>query len=319
MLQFILLAGTTAINVAYFIIGSWYLTVKVIFILFRRALLPTSLKAIENDIILITGGGRGLGRQIALEFAKYKPKLIILWGRHVQSLSQTSTEVCALGTPCVYMQCDVSIKEDIDKQANEIKRQHGAVTILVNNAGLLAPGNFLEVEDEKIEQVFKVNILAHFRTVKTFLPEMQQLEHGHIVTIGSCLGISGMDGVSSYSSSKFGVTSFADSLAAMLDSATYKGVESTAVYPFQISNSMFAGCEIRFPRLFPPVDEKYVAVKTVEAVLTNTKSLMIPRLIGYVIILKTLMPFEVTTKLNKFFGVSTAMEKCKKLGNSTSS
>ncbi|XP_036367395.1 short-chain dehydrogenase/reductase 3-like [Octopus sinensis] len=130
-----------------------------------RIIQPQKKKDISQEIILVTGGGRGLGRRLALEFAKHSPKQIILWGRHLESLSQTCADVCAMGVPCVYMQCDVSNKENIDQQASICQERYGPVSILVNNAGVMYGGKVLELAAEDIEMSFKVNVLAHFRLV----------------------------------------------------------------------------------------------------------------------------------------------------------
>ncbi|XP_036354366.1 retinol dehydrogenase 10-A-like, partial [Octopus sinensis] len=80
------------------------------------------------------------------------------------------------------------------------------------------------------------------QTIRSFLPSMQERGHGHIVTIGSCLGLMGINQTSAYASSKHALTAFSESLSYIAESSGYTGVKTTMVYPFQIDNEMFAGC-----------------------------------------------------------------------------
>lgn len=268
----------------------------------------TRKKDISKEIVLITGGGSGLGRQIALELARYKPKKIILWGRNTQTLSDTCNDILSLGVACVYMVCDVGIKSKIDQQSEIVQQEHGPVTILINNAGVVAPGRILELKDDDIETIFRVNILAQLRTLRAFIPSMQNNKHGHIVTIGSCLGLMGINQTCAYASSKFGLTAYAESLSYIINKETYPGINTTVIYPFQINNNMFAGCTSRFPWMFPPVDEKFTAMKTVKAILTNTTAVIIPQYICIIYALHMLLPFSVDFLIGEFCGMSTAME-----------
>ncbi|GAB1604554.1 short-chain dehydrogenase/reductase 3-like [Argonauta hians] len=299
------------INVLHFILFVCYGLISTIFTALKgywKIIRPQKKKDITQEVILITGGGRGLGKRIALEFAKHSPKQIILWGRNLDCLAETSAQVCELGVACVYMQCDVSNKDNIEQQASICQERYGPVSILVNNAGVMYGGKLLDLEEEDIEMSFKVNVLAHFRTIRSFLPSMQESGHGHIVTIGSCLGLMAINQTGAYASSKHALTAFSESLSYISESNGYTGVNTTMVYPFQINNEMFEGCISRFPKIFPLIDEEYVAQKTVEATLTNTVSVIIPKHLTPIFWIKTIIPVEVTTMVSDFFGITSAMQ-----------
>jgi len=149
--------------------------------------IPRPYKDISQDVVLITGGGRGLGRLLAVEFAKFHPRQIVLWGRHEDTLSATARAIQLKGVPCHYMICDVSSREQVIARSAEVMQQFGGVSILVNNAAVLAGGSVTDVNAEDLRHTIDVNLMAQFWTIKAFLPEMQEHNHGHIVSISSIL------------------------------------------------------------------------------------------------------------------------------------
>jgi len=183
-------------------------------------------KSVDKDIVLITGAGSGLGRAIALEYAKLKSTLI-LWDVNEIGLQDTKMMVdseyaklrsASMGKDDVNATCstyvvDVSDRTKVqesaaqvyldlnkDKLIDEPKR---FVSVLVNNAGIYHGLMLQELKDEQIERIFKINILAHFWTVRAFLPKMIEHRKGHIVEIASMGGISGLLKQVDYCATKF--------------------------------------------------------------------------------------------------------------------
>merc|ERR1711931_399147 len=97
----------------------------------------------------------------------------------------------------------MSSREDIYRVAEKTKEQVGLVTILVNNAGIVSGSTLLETPDTKIVKTFEVNILAHFWTIKAFMPDMIEKKRGHIVNIASLAGQASINKLVDYCSSKF--------------------------------------------------------------------------------------------------------------------
>ncbi|KAH9514113.1 Short-chain dehydrogenase/reductase 3 [Bulinus truncatus] len=264
-----------------------------------------------HDIILITGGGKGIGRKLALTFAKYRPKHIILWGRTETALSQTAREVQDLNINCTYMICDVSSREQIYFLAKEVEAKFGPVSLLVNNAGVVFGNSILSSDPAETEMTFRTNTLAHFWTVRAFLPGMIKQNKGHIVAVSSMLGLTPLNGAGDYCSSKFAASGFMESLREELKSSNASGITVTTVYPYHVDNNMFAGISTRFPALFPAINEDYLAHKIVDAILTNREKVIVPKLMYFVAFFYSIAPVSAIAAIMRFTGVHKAMDQFK--------
>lgn len=124
-------------------------------------------KDISNDIALITGGASGLGRLMAIKFAK-RGAQVVIWDLNVAGLEETTKMIEELRSKkenvgkCYHYQVDISNRAQVYATAERIKQEIGTVTILVNNAGVVTGRRFLECSDEQILKTFDVNTLAHF-------------------------------------------------------------------------------------------------------------------------------------------------------------
>ncbi|KAF7476313.1 Hypothetical predicted protein [Marmota monax] len=123
--------------------------------------LPRRRKSVAGEIVLITGAGHGIGRLTAYEFAKRKSRLV-LWDINKHGVEETATECQKLGATVHAFVVDCSSREEIYSSMNQIKKEVGDVTIVVNNAGAIYPADLLSTKDEEITKTFEVNILGHF-------------------------------------------------------------------------------------------------------------------------------------------------------------
>lgn len=114
-----------------------------------------------DEICLVTGAAQGLGKLLALEFAK-RYAVLVIWDIQEEKLREVADEIKEIGSKVYPYVCDCSSREDIYKVAARVKKEVGSVSVLVNNAGILSGQTIMESGDEAIEQTFKVNTLAHF-------------------------------------------------------------------------------------------------------------------------------------------------------------
>ena len=261
---------------------------------------------LTNKVTLITGGARGLGRLVAHKMAA-KGSHLVLWDMADESLANTAREISAVGHKVTTYHCDVSNREMVYGIANKVKQDVGKVDILINNAGIVSGGPFLECSDQQLERTVEVNLLAHFWTVKAFLPHMVETNSGHIVTVASAGGIVGSSGLVDYSASKFGAFGFHEALRAELKKQKLK-IRTTIVCPFYIKSEMFAGVKTRFPLLLPILDAERVSERIVDAIIMRKQRVIMPPLV-YATWPLRLLPVSIFDKLATFLGVNDAMNE----------
>lgn len=271
--------------------------------------LPSRRRDLTGDVVLITGGGRGIGRHLAKEFAVRGAKKLILWGRTEKCLKEACEEIALMGTECHYFVCDVANREEVYKQAKVVREKVGDVTILVNNAAVVHGKSLLDSDDDALLKSQHINTMGQFWTTKAFLPRMLELQNGHVVCVNSILSLSPIPGAIDYCTSKASSLAFMESLTlGMLDCP---GVGCTTVLPFHTNTEMFQGMRVRFPQLFPPLKPEVVAQKTVDAVRTNKAFVYLPWTMHALVILKSMLPQSALEEIHKFSGSYTCMNTFK--------
>ncbi|XP_036597489.1 epidermal retinol dehydrogenase 2-like [Trichosurus vulpecula] len=253
-------------------------------------IVPRPKKNVAGEIVLITGSGSGIGRLLALRFA-HLGAILVLWDINPEGNQETCELAKKAGASGVYTYtCNCSEKQDIYRVADQVKKEVGDVTILINNAGVVTGKPFLEIPDECVEKSFDVNIKAHIWTYKAFLPAMIANNHGHLVCIASSAGLLGISKLSDYCASKFAAFGFAESLFIELFAQGHTGIKTTIVCPFFIKTGMFEGCTTANPLLLPILEPDYVVNKIMNAILEEQVYLFLPRFIYFVLFLKSFLP-----------------------------
>ncbi|TKC41283.1 hypothetical protein EI555_012655, partial [Monodon monoceros] len=210
------------------------------------AVIPRPQKNVAGEIVLITGSGSGLGRLLALKFARLG-SVLVLWDVSQEGNEETCKMAREAGATGVYAYtCDCSRKEEVYRVADQVKKEVGDVSILINNAGIVTGKKFLDCPDELMEKSFDVNFKAHLWTYKAFLPAMIANDHGHLVCISSSAGLIGVNGLADYCASKFAAFGFAESVFMETFAKKQNGIKTTIVCPFFIKTGMFDGCTTGF-------------------------------------------------------------------------
>ena len=261
---------------------------------------------IPGKTVLITGGASGIGRRLALEMAKEGAR-IVLWdldedamGRTVEELRQGSSEEHRGYT------CNVADRDRVYETAERVREEVGPVNILVNNAGYVSGKRFLDCTDEQVQRTVEVNTLAHFWTVKAFLPQMIESGNGHIVTVASAAGVIGVAGLAAYCASKWAAAGFNESLRVELKQVA-PNVRTTVVCPFFVNTGMFDGVRSRVSWLLPILEEDRVADRIVRAIRRNRAQLFLPPLVGFVPLLRVL-PATCFDGLSNLLGINRTMD-----------
>lgn len=272
---------------------------------------PRRKKNVSGEIVLITGAGSGIGRLLSLKFASLGAT-VVLWDINQEGLNNTVRLARENGAGRVHSYvCDCSKRQDVYRVADQVKKEVGDVSILINNAGIVTGKRFLDSPDSLIEKTMDVNTMAHFWTYKAFLPAMIASNHGHLVSIASAAGLCGVNSLSDYCASKFAAVGFAESIDMEMRDLRKTGVKTTTVCPYLINTGMFDGAKTKWPHLLPILDPEYVAERIITAVRQNQELLIIPRILYILWFLKSFLPVKAILLLLDYFGNFNVMDTFK--------
>lgn len=260
---------------------------------------------IAGRTAVITGGGSGIGRLLALALAR-KGADVAVWDVDGEAAEVVAEEVRAAGRRGWAHRCDVGDQASVDAAAAATLADAGVVDLLINNAGVVSGKPFLELTQADVERTFRVNVLSLYWVTGALLPQMVERGRGHVVTIASAAGLVGVARQTDYSASKHAAVGFDESLRAEL-AKTAPGVRTTVVCPFYIDTGMFDGVQTRFPRLLPILDPDHVVERIVAAIERDRARLVLPPIVRLVPAARVLPP-KLADRLMGFFGVNQTMD-----------
>lgn len=165
----------------------------------------------SREIVLITGGSSGIGAAIVRELCQ----------RNIQVVNVDISPPKVPESPASnvhFYKLDVSSSAAISAVAKQMRAEVGTPTVVINNAGLGGGQLVLDESDETLERIVSINLMAHFKMAKEFLPDMIERNHGHIVTVASMASFSSIPSIASYCATKAGVLAFHECLAGELKS-----------------------------------------------------------------------------------------------------
>lgn len=165
--------------------------------------------------VLVTGGGAGLGRGIALAFGRAGARLVLL-DIDETALQDTAGMLASEGVECVNVQADVSSRGQMERAASEVLNGVGSIDVLVNNAGVGVGGELKDVPLDDIDWIVGINLLGEIYGTRLFLPGMIERGSGHIVNVASLSGLVVLPFHIPYTTTKFGLVGFSEALYAEL-------------------------------------------------------------------------------------------------------
>ena len=189
---------------------------------------------LNGKVAIITGGGQGIGRVIALLFAKHGANLVIadINGEQAQA---TAGEIQSLGEKSLALRIDVSQLKEAERLGEATMSTFGRVDILVNNAGITRDGLFLRMKEDDWDSVLAVNLKGVFNCSKAVIRSMSKQRSGRIINLASVVGLTGNAAQANYAASKAGVIGFTKTLAREFGS---RGICVNAVAPGYIDTEM---------------------------------------------------------------------------------
>tara|TARA_B100000686_G_scaffold354281_1_gene463710 strand:- start:14976 stop:15737 length:762 start_codon:yes stop_codon:yes gene_type:complete len=190
----------------------------------------------ENKKVLVTGGGRGIGRAIALSFAK-KGFDVALVARTKSEIDLVSDEIVSLGVNAIAKVCDVTSSQEVDRVFTEIEKTMGKIDIFIANAGLLLKNELIHTDDNLWKKIIDTNLNSVFYTTRSVIKGMIERKSGKIIVISSVSGKLGGAYRSAYHAAKHGAIGFVRSIA--LEVAEYN-ITINAICPGFVETKMMA-------------------------------------------------------------------------------
>jgi len=192
------------------------------------------MQSIAGKVAVITGAGRGIGRAIAIAFAQ-EGIHVGLVGRTLENLQQVKEELQPYNVNVSIAAADVADLDSITAAVESVRRELGAIDILINNAGIGKFGGFMELTPEEWTNIIDVNVKGVYYTTRAVLPEMMERNAGDIINISSTAGQKGAPLTSAYTASKAAVNGLTESL--MLE-VRKKNIRVTALTPSTVATDM---------------------------------------------------------------------------------
>ena len=227
-------------------------------------------KKMKNKTAIITGGGRGIGKEITILLGKQGANVVVCSRTEseinsvVKEIKQLNSQVSVLG-----VKCDVSISSQINSLVKSAEKFGSkTIDILVNNAGVAFNKKLIDTSEEEWDQTINTNLKGAFLFTKAVLPYMIRRKSGVILNLNSGAGKAGFSNLSSYCASKFGLTGLAESLA--LEVPTYN-IRVLTVFLGQVATKMWQDFDYNYyeknkNRMLNP---QKVAAKIVEVIFDS--------------------------------------------------
>jgi short-subunit dehydrogenase len=232
------------------------------------------MKQLRGKKALITGAASGIGRAIALEFARQGIDLFLV-DINACGLASVSADCRAAGIEVRERKCDVSLPSEISATVHAIAHHWGGVDILVNNAGITYYGRTDEMSAEHWDRLMQINLSSHVQFTRELLPSLLARREAHVLNVCSMFGLIAMPKLTAYCTSKYAMVGFSEALRAEYGR---EGLGVTALCPGFVATNLFASAPVPDngkgpkipPRIFCTTPEK-IARTAVRAIRRNRR------------------------------------------------
>jgi NAD(P)-dependent dehydrogenase (short-subunit alcohol dehydrogenase family) len=247
-----------------------------------------TVRSLTGQVVAITGGARGIGRATAAALIAQGARVAI--GDIDAPLAEKTASELSLPSrpPAIGLPLDVTDRDSFAAFLDETERQLGPLDVLVNNAGIMPVGPFVEESDAAARRLVDINIhgviLGSKLAIERFLPRGR----GHIVQLASIAGKGGFPGGATYCATKHAVVGLTEALRSELRGS---GIELHQVLPIGVNTELYSG--VSAARGFPTAEPEDVANTIVELLQTDKFELFVPRKVAAITRMQALMPRRV--------------------------
>ena len=192
----------------------------------------------EGRVAIITGGGRGIGRAVALRLASEGAGVAISYRSNDETAEAAAEEVRTAGVRCEIFKGDVSSPDDVAALVKGVNDAFGRIDILVNNAGLTRDNLMMRMKEEEFDEVISTNLKGTYLCTRAVLRPMIRARWGRIVNVSSVVGLVGNPGQANYAASKAGIIGFTKSVAREV---AQRNITANVVAPGYVETELTGG------------------------------------------------------------------------------
>ncbi len=189
----------------------------------------------EKKTVFVTGGSRGIGKEVALKFAEDGYDVILNYVSDKTDVDGLTKELKDKGAESLILKADVSNAEEVENVVKQAIEKFGKIDVLVNNAGITKDNLLMRMSEEEFDKVLEINLKGTFIVTKAVTKYMMKKRQGAIINLSSVVGVAGNAGQCNYSASKAGIIGFTKSVAKELAS---RNIRANAVAPGFIATDM---------------------------------------------------------------------------------
>ncbi|HWF71717.1 MAG TPA: SDR family oxidoreductase [Solirubrobacteraceae bacterium] len=241
-------------------------------------------RSLAGSVVAITGGGRGIGRATAVALIAQGARVAL--GDIDAGLAERTAE--ELGSGTLGLPLDVTDRDSFARFLDQVEERFGRLDILINNAGIMPIGPFVEESDTMAARVVDINLTGVIIGSKLALQRFTQRGTGHLVNIASTAGKAGVSGGATYCATKHAVVGLSE---AIRQEVRGTGVDVTVIMPHVVNTELGSG--LSNTRLVKLVEPEDVAEAIVGALQTGRYQVVIPRIMGLLLWSKALVPTPV--------------------------
>ena len=254
------------------------------------------MNSFQDKIVMITGASSGIGRGLALEFARRGATLGLV-ARRAEVIDEVVREIEAVGSRALALPADVQSEESMRSAADKLRAEFGAIDILIANAGIGPTRDAAEISAKEVANVINVNVIGASNSVAAVIPEMVAQGSGHLVVISSLAAYRGLPRSAAYCASKAAVSAFFESLRLDLEP---RGISVTIIHPGFIKTPLTSGRDAQMPFLMELDD---AVKKMVGAIEKRRKRYSFPWQLATIVRAGLIMPiwmYDQISRANSF-------------------